>query len=61
MHVAALPIPTTSPDVDEFDIVDDIILTPYDNMPLLLNPTQQIVLGLSFFNENGTMGGEQYR
>jgi iron transport multicopper oxidase len=54
------PIPTTSPTVDVFNVIDDFNIQPLDNMPLLQNPTKQIVLGLSFFLQTAT-AQQQYR
>jgi iron transport multicopper oxidase len=34
-------------------IIDDFTLTPYDNEPLLQNPTQTFVLDLAFFPQDG--------
>jgi len=58
---ATKPIPTVAPLVNAFNVIDDITLVPYDQMPLLTgSPDHQIVLGLSFFTSKGT-GGQQYR
>jgi iron transport multicopper oxidase len=46
--------------VDNFNVIDDFNIKPLDNMPLLQNPTRQIVLGLSFFLQTAT-AQQQYR
>jgi len=49
-----LPTPLTlTLDQLSASVIDDFTLVPYDNMPLLQNPTQTFVFNLSFFTQDG--------
>jgi iron transport multicopper oxidase len=49
-----LPAPLTlTLDQLNASVIDDFTLVPYDNMPLLQNPTQTFVFNLSFFTQDG--------
>jgi len=49
-----LPTPLTlTLDQLSASVIDDFTLVPYDNMPLLQNPTQTFFFNLSFFTQDG--------
>lgn len=51
-----LPLPAPQNiTIDEFDLltVNDFYILPYDEMPLLKNPTQTFVIDVSFFIQDG--------